>query len=149
MFNTGPHLFEMENWISCSPFEKLLNIKIIKADKGEAVLQMPFLKDYAQGAGLMHGGAIVALADTSVVMAIKSVLPKGSHFATINLSSEFLYPVTNGYIKSVAKIERNEHERIFTGKANVFDENDKEIMKFKSIFKIAKNSTIENVNFKN
>ncbi len=90
---TGPHRFEMDQWISCAPFERLLNMTIVEACDGRAILTMPFLIDYAQGAGLMHGGALVSLADTAVVMAIKSLMAPLSHFATIELESRFLLPV--------------------------------------------------------
>ncbi len=73
--STGPHRVRLEQWISCAPFERLLNMEIVEAKDGHAVLTMPFFYDLAQGAGLMHGGALVSLADTAVVMAIKSLLP--------------------------------------------------------------------------
>ena len=149
MADTGPHTFEMEQWISCAPFEKLLNIEIVKAERGEAILKMPFLKNYAQGAGLMHGGVIVSLADTASVMAIKSILPKGTHFATTKLESEFLYPVKKGYVECFAKVSRkSDDERIFLAHADVFNENKRKVMQFSSIFKIAKNSIIKNIKFK-
>ena len=72
---TGPHTFDMEGWISCAPFERLLHMEIVEASDGRATLTMPFLIDFAQGAGLLHGGALVSLADTAVVMAIKSLAP--------------------------------------------------------------------------
>src|SRR5690349_17599244 len=81
--STGPHHFAMDAWISMAPFEKLLNLKIEEAADGRATLSMPFYRQYSNGAGIMHGGALVSLADTAVVMAIKSILEPGSHFATI------------------------------------------------------------------
>ena len=91
--HTGPHQFNMPAWISQAPFEQLLGMETVKAEAGEAILRMPFLKALAQGAGLMHGGALVSLADTAVVMAIKSILAPGTHFATTALESRFLHPV--------------------------------------------------------
>ena len=96
--STGPHRFQMEGWISCTPFERLLSMKILEAADGQAVLTTPFPMDYAQGGGLMHGGALVSLADTAVVMARKSILPPLSHFATILLESRVLAPVKQGIL---------------------------------------------------
>ena len=59
---TGPHKFDMKGWISCAPFERLLHMEIVEASDGRATLTMPFLIDFAQGAGLLHGGALVSLA---------------------------------------------------------------------------------------
>ena len=140
--STGPHNVKLTDWISCAPFEMLLNMEIIKAEKAKAILNMPFYYDYAQGAGLMHGGAIVSLADTAVVMAIKSILPPQTHFATISLNSKFLYPVKKGIItaRAEAKIEGG---RTIQGTAIVYNDEDKPILEFQSLFKIAKDRQIK------
>jgi len=142
--NTGPHSFQMPGWISCAPFEKLLNISIIEASEGHAVLTMPFLIDYAQGAGLMHGGALVSLADTAVVMAIKSLLDPQTHFATIALDARYLLPVKQGVITAKARIIGKE-DRIIKGHAILSDEGNRPVMEFNSTFKIAKDAKIKNV----
>ncbi len=143
---TGPHHFTMPGWISCAPFEKLLNMDIVAAKNGRATLTMPFLKSFAQGAGLMHGGALVSLADTAVVMAIKSLLPPKTHFGTISLETKFLYPVKQGIITANAEVYR-EAERTFRGKATVFNEDKKPVLDFSSMFKVAQNAAIENIVF--
>ncbi len=56
---TGLQRFKMGQWIRCAPFEKRLHIDIIEADDDRAVLDMPFPIVFAQGAGLVHGGALV------------------------------------------------------------------------------------------
>jgi uncharacterized protein (TIGR00369 family) len=146
--STGPHRFAMEEWISCAPFERLLNIEIVEASYGRAVLKMPFLIDYAQGAGLMHGGALVSLADTAVVMAIKSLVPPLSHFATISLETRFLLPVKKGIVTARAKVIEKE-DRVLKGRAIVYDEDERTVMEFSSIFKIAKDTRIQGVTFGN
>ena len=94
MPSTGPHRFTMDGRIACAPFEKLLHIDIVEAADGKSILTMPFFVAFAQGAGLMHGGALTSLADTAVVIAIKSVIPPKTHFATVSLESKFLHPVS-------------------------------------------------------
>ena len=146
--HSGPHRFSMPAWISCAPFEQLLSMEIIYAENGKAVLQMPFLKSFAQGAGLMHGGALVSLADTAVVMAIKSVLTPGTHFATISLKSRFLHPVKKGVIEAKAQIVEHQGTTI-KGACDIFDEAKRKVMNFESVFKIAKEKEIKNITFKN
>ena len=58
---TGPHAVQLANWIDYAPFEQMLQIEIVEATEGRSVLKMPFLFDFAQGDGLMHGGALVGL----------------------------------------------------------------------------------------
>jgi acyl-CoA thioesterase len=140
--STGPHNVELNDWISCAPFEMLLNIKIIQAENANATLAMPFYYDYAQGAGLMHGGAIVSLADTAVVMAIKSILPPQTHFATISLNSKFLYPVKKGILTARAEAEF-EGDRTIQGRAIVYNEEERPVLGFHSLFKIASHRQIK------
>ena len=123
-------------------------MQIIKAENGEAVLQMPFIKSFAQGAGLMHGGALVSLADTAVVMAIKSVLKPGTHFATISLESRFLHPVKKGVIEAKAKIIEHQGSTI-KGTCDIFDEANRKVMNFDSVFKIALDVKINKVTYTN
>ena len=140
--STGPHKVKLEKWISCAPFEELLGIKIIEAKDGYAYLTMPFTYKLAQGGGLAHGGAIVTLADTSVAMAIKSIIPLNSRFGTISLNSEFLAPVTKGILTAQAKVKVLEN-RMIQGFSTILDENDREVMKFSAIFKLAKDVKVE------
>ncbi len=144
--STGPHQFTMKSWISCAPFERLLNIQIVEASDGQAVLTMPFRIDYAQGAGLMHGGALVSLADTAVVMAIKSLVPPQSHFATISLETKFLLPVKKGMITAKAKVVHKKGQ-ILKGQATVYDDEQKAVMEFSSIFKVARDARIRGITF--
>lgn len=144
--STGPHQFRMGAWISCAPFERLLNIHIVEAADGRAVLTMPFFIDYAQGGGLMHGGALVSLADTAVVMAIKSVIPPLSHFATIALEAKYLLPVKKGIVTAEARVVHQEG-RILKGRATLYDEEKRAVMEFFSTFKIAADAAIRGIVF--
>ncbi len=141
---TGPHIFEMEHWISCAPFEKMLGIDIERAENGRAELTMPFMKDLAQGGGLMHGGALVSLADTAMVMAIKTLVSPQTHFATISLETRFFHPVKKGMVTATAKITEKTG-RILKGRASVCDEKNREVMAFLATFKIAKDAKIRDI----
>ena len=144
---TGPHKLSMDEWISCAPFERLLHIRIVRADQGKAVLTMPFLIDFAQGAGMMHGGALVSLADTAVVMAIKSVVPPYTHFASIHMESHFHHPVKHGVVTAKAWVNRHE-DALLKGQATVVDGSHRSVMSFSATFKIAAQPAIQDVDFK-
>ncbi len=143
---TGPHRFSMPAWISCAPFEQMLGMEIVKAEAGEAILRMPFIKSLAQGAGLMHGGAMVSLADTAVVMAIKSVVVPGTHFATLSMENRFLHPVKQGILEAKARVAERDGSTI-KGSCDIFDEEDRKVMIFQSVFKIAKDAEIKDIVF--
>ncbi|THB70895.1 MAG: PaaI family thioesterase [Desulfobulbaceae bacterium] len=143
---TGPHRLTMDKWITCAPFEELLQIKIISAAEGKAHLQMPFLFDFAQGAGLMHGGALVSLGDTALVMAIKTILEPATHFATIELTSRFLQPVVQGAVTAHARIISVDGREV-CGEALLIDYQGTEVMKLKATYKIARDARIRTVHF--
>jgi acyl-CoA thioesterase len=143
---TGPHHFAMEGWISTAPFERLLRMEIIEAEEGMATLRMPFVFDLAQGAGIMHGGALISLADTAVVMAIKSLLQPETHFGTISVEARFLYPVKQGIVTAKAHVQ-SQQDRTLAGQATVFNEDGRPVMEFQSTFKIAKDSAIRYITF--
>jgi acyl-CoA thioesterase len=129
--------FALPDWIACAPFEEYLEMTIVEAADGKAQLTMPFLVKHAQGKGLMHGGAVTSLADTAVAMAIKSILPEGSHFVTTELSLKFHAPITRGVVKAFAVIVEHD-ERTIRGMAEVFDEHGVKAATFNSVFKIKK-----------
>jgi acyl-CoA thioesterase len=133
----GSTPFELPGWIACAPFEEYLGMRIEEAADGKAVLSMPFLVRLAQGKGLLHGGAVTSLADTAVAMAIKSLLPEGSHFVTMELSLKFHAPVRSGTVRAVATIIEND-ERTIRGMAEVFDRDGVKTATFQSVFRVIK-----------
>ena len=136
----GPLPFELPEWIACAPFEEYLGMRIEEAAEGRAVLSMPFLLKLAQGKGLMHGGAITALADTAVAIAIKTVLPEGTHFATVELALKFHAPVRSGTVRAVASITERD-DRTIKGLAEVFDEDGVKTATFNSVFRVKRQGT--------
>ena len=133
---TGEPLpFELPRWIACAPFEEYLGMRIDEAEAGRALLSMPFKVKLAQGKGLMHGGAVTALADTAVAMAIKSILPEETHFATTDLALKFHAPVRGGTVRAEARIIAQD-DRIITGEAQVFDDQGVKVATFTSTFRV-------------
>ena len=129
--------FELEEWIDRSPFEKLLGLKIESAAHGEALLSLPFKVKLANGGGVMHGGAMTSLADTAVAMAIKSLLPSGTTFATTGLTMEFLAPVVSGVVYAYARV-KSTGARSFEGTCELQSEDHQLYARFTSVFKVAR-----------
>jgi len=134
--------FLMDGWIDTAPFEQLLDLTIEQAEAGSARLSMPFKVKFAQGGGVLHGGAITTLADTAVAMAIKSVLPPGTVFATTELKTSFVAPVRQGRIVAEANID-GPRGRTFFGEANVLDADGNLVAQFSSVFRVARGQGFE------
>lgn len=80
---------------------------------------------------------MTTLADTAVAMAIKSILPAGTTFATIELSMEFVAPVLAGQVTARAKVH-GVQDRIFHGDCDLLGESGELYARFKSVFKVAR-----------
>jgi uncharacterized protein (TIGR00369 family) len=129
--------FELDGWIDTAPFEDLVGLQIEEAAAGRAVLTVMFRVKLAMGGGFMHGGAITTLADTAVAMAIKSLLPPGTVFATTELTTRFFTPVKQGVVTATAVV-RGPEGRTFFGEASVTDESGAEAAHFASVFRVAR-----------
>ena len=133
----GETQFELDGWIATAPFEDHVGLTIEAAANGEARLSMPFRLCLANGGGVMHGGALVTLADTAVAMAIKSILPPGTIFATTELRKQFLAPVQAGTVVALARV-RGPEGRTFYGEADLQDETGTVVARFSSVFRVAR-----------
>ena len=140
----GVRQFELEAWIDTAPFEELVGLRIEDAGRGAARLSLPFSVKLANGGGVMHGGAMTTLADTAVAMAIKSILPPGSHFATTELSMEFLAPVKAGTVVAHARVHGPEG-RVFHGACELRGDQGELFARFSSVFKVARSGPSNSV----
>jgi uncharacterized protein (TIGR00369 family) len=130
-----PLPFTLPDWIALAPFEEFLGMKIIDHGNGRATLSMPFLASHCQGMGLMHGGAIVSLADTALAIAIKTLLQEGTSFATIDLKLKFHAPVLWGHIVANA-IVTEQTERDIRGEVSVVTGDGITVATFQAVFRI-------------
>ena len=53
-------------------------------------MRLPNRTELLQGAGIMHGGAIAAIADGVLVPAMGAVLPRGARYSTVDLHVQFI-----------------------------------------------------------
>lgn len=130
-----PVPFALPAWIACAPFEEYLGMEIESAAGGKSVLTMPFRVKHAQGKGLMHGGAVTALADTAVAMAAKSLLPDGTHFVTTEFCLKFHAPLQGGVVRAEAEAVWRD-ERNLDGVAVVYAEDGTKAATFTANFRV-------------
>lgn len=131
----GEPLFQLPSWIAAAPFEEFLGMTIEQTQHGRAVLTMPFKAALCQGKGLMHGGAVVSLADTALAMAIKSLLPEDTDFVTMQLGLEFHAPIRWGTVRAEAKVTHQD-DRDLEGVTEILTEEGVKAATFKARFRI-------------
>ena len=73
-------------------FIKTLDLHLEDVGAGKAQMRMPFRSQVMNGAGAIHGGAIVSLCDTVFWVALASIYGPKQPTATASLTCSFLRP---------------------------------------------------------
>ena len=93
---------------------ELLGFDVESVHEGRAVLRMDVLPHHKQVHGVVHGGILAALADTTAAIAAYTVLPMGAEIATLELKINYLEPVPGGRVLADAKVLRKGRNFIVT-----------------------------------
>ena len=103
------------------PFATLLGIELVAAGRGTATLRLPITDDLRQIHGVVHGGAIASLIDTATAFAIVPMLGAEEKFSTVDLTVNYLRPLTRGSATAQARVLRF-GRRLITVAADVLDD---------------------------
>ena len=86
------------------PFTALLGATALRAEPGEVALRLEWDPARCTSGGLLHGGALMALADAAGGWCAFLNLPDGAAgTATVTSASNFLRPVAAGHVEAVAR----------------------------------------------
>jgi 1,4-dihydroxy-2-naphthoyl-CoA hydrolase len=86
------------------PFARLVGIEIISADHDGVTAELPWAVERCTAGGLLHGGAIMSLADTAGGLLAFLNLPDGTTTATLSSSTQFTRGVREGRVIATAGI---------------------------------------------
>ncbi len=114
----------VERALAGVPFARLIGLQVASVDPGLAVLTLPIRDELKQNHGIVHGGAIASLIDSSMAFAIIPLLADNEQTTTVDLTIHYLRPLSEGVAKSVAKVVRA-GRRVIVVSAEVFDNNDR------------------------
>src|SRR5438445_13609289 len=78
------------------PFAELLGIEIVSASPDKIVAEMTVRDDLCTVPAVLHGGAIMAFADTLGAMGTLVNLPQGAGTTTVESKSNFVTPAPVG-----------------------------------------------------
>lgn len=117
---TSAQLKRIDKALKSVPYAKLLGLELAEISPGTATLHMPVRRELTQNHGVVHGGAIASLIDSATAFAIISLLHPKERVTTVDLTISYLRPVTEGRLRSVARVVRA-GRRLFAVSADVFD----------------------------
>jgi 1,4-dihydroxy-2-naphthoyl-CoA hydrolase len=84
------------------PFAQQLGMTVDEASADRVVARLPWTPQLCTAGGVMHGGALMSLADSAGALVAFLGLPDGATTATITSTTQLLRPVTGGTVRAVA-----------------------------------------------
>src|SRR5918912_3387272 len=92
------------DWHEAMPLAGLLGIEAVAATPTEVRARLAWREDLCTAGGLMHGGSLMALADSAGGLCAFLNLPDGATgTATIQSSTAFLRAVRAGWVEAVSR----------------------------------------------
>jgi uncharacterized protein (TIGR00369 family) len=87
------------------PFAGLLGIDVVAASPEEVRARLAWDESRCTAGGILHGGALMGLADSAGGLCAYLNLPDGSTAtATIESKSNFFRPVSEGYVEATSRV---------------------------------------------
>jgi len=84
------------------PFAADMGVSVEEASADRVVAVLPWTQRLCTTSGVMHGGALMALADSAGALVGFLGLPDGATTATITSTTQMFRPVTAGTVRAVA-----------------------------------------------
>jgi len=85
---------------------ELLGFDVESVQEGRAIFRLDVRPRHKQIHGVVHGGILAALADTTAAIAAYTTVPRGVEIATLELKINYLEPVPGGRVKADARVLR-------------------------------------------
>ena len=93
----------MDSLIDAMPFARFLGIEVTAAEREEVHARLAWADHLRTSGGVLHGGVVMAVADTSGALCAVLNLPEGATTSTIESKTNFFRAVREGHIDAVSK----------------------------------------------
>jgi len=136
MFDYATYLKQLHEGNSeINPFLGFMGIRYESIKEGYARFRMTIRPEYLQGAGLVQGGVMVAMADESIAHAIMPLLKENEGLTTVELKSNFLAPVKEGDLIAEATVFKK-GKSIIIGDCLIKNDQDRPVLRCTATFLI-------------
>lgn len=88
--------------VALMPFAADLGIELEEASADRVVATLPWAARLCTSGGILHGGALMALADSAGALVAYLGLPQGASTATMSSTTQFFRPVPADTVRAVA-----------------------------------------------
>ncbi len=92
------------NVLDLIPLARMLGLVVARDNAAEVALRFSWRPELCTSGGVLHGGAIMAAADTAgAICALRNLPPDASGTVTVESKTNFLRSITGGHIDVLAK----------------------------------------------
>jgi 1,4-dihydroxy-2-naphthoyl-CoA hydrolase len=113
-----------EAMIAMMPFAAKLGIALEEAGPERVVATLPWAPELCTTSGIMHGGALMSLADTVGALVVVIGLAEGEVTATITSTTQMFRPVISGTVRAVGVL-LNRGRTTATAQTSLYDSDDR------------------------
>ncbi|MHB1931070.1 MAG: PaaI family thioesterase [Acidimicrobiales bacterium] len=85
------------------PFAQTLGVEVLAADPDEVRARLSWHELLCTAGGVLHGGVLMALADSTGALCAYLNLPDGASTTTIESKTNFLRAVADGHVDAVSR----------------------------------------------
>src|ERR1700722_462943 len=114
---------DLEALTALMPFARQLGMMLDEASAERVVARLAWAPELCTASGVMHGGALMSLADTVGGRVPSLGLPEGATTATITSTTQLLRPVNGGTVRAVA-VPLHRGRTMVTAQTSLFDDSD-------------------------
>jgi 1,4-dihydroxy-2-naphthoyl-CoA hydrolase len=111
---------DLDALVALMPFAGQLGLGLDEAGPGRVVARLDWAPHLCTSDGVMHGGVLMALADTAGALVVFLGLPEGRTTATITSTSHMFRPVSGGTVRAVA-VPVHRGRTTVTAQTSVYD----------------------------
>jgi uncharacterized protein (TIGR00369 family) len=90
-----------------APWVKELGLTVLEVSPEQAVLRLPESKALVHSGGVVCGQALMAAADTAMIVAFSAAQGGFRPMTTVNLNTTFLRPISKGDMRVIARVVRS------------------------------------------
>jgi 1,4-dihydroxy-2-naphthoyl-CoA hydrolase len=115
---------DLEALTALMPFGRHLGLTLDEAGPDRVTARLDWAPHLCTAAGIMHGGALMSLADSAGALVAFLGLPEGATTATITSTTSMFRPVSAGTVRAVA-VPLHRGRTTVTVQTSLYDEQER------------------------
>lgn len=123
---SSPTAADLDRYLELMPFARTLGVRLERAEPAEVVGALAWDPSRCTAGGVLHGGALMSLADTVGALVAYLNLPEGATTTTMTSTTQLFRPVTAGEVRAVAR-PLNVGRTVITAQTDLFDDRDRRV----------------------